>query len=110
MNNNFRTSETSFREFFNKLGGVCESLSPPPDLKVSEWADRCRKLSPEASAESGSWSTSRAEYQRTIMNCANDTKVKQVVVMSAAQIGKALDINTSIPTPSGYTKMGDLNI
>jgi len=55
---------------------------------VSQWADRCRKLSPEASAEHGQWDTSRAEYQREMMDAANDPTVSQVVVMTSAQVGK----------------------
>jgi len=63
-------------------------LTPPPNLTVSEWADANRRLSPEASAEPGSWSTARAEYQRGIMNAVNDPAVNNIVVMSSAQIGK----------------------
>jgi len=63
-------------------------LTPPPDLTVSEWADASRRLSPEASAEPGSWSTARAEYQRGIMDAVNDPAVNNIVVMSSAQIGK----------------------
>lgn len=63
-------------------------LTPPPDLTVSEWADASRRLSPEASAEPGSWSTARAEYQRGIMDAVNDPAVSNIVVMSSAQIGK----------------------
>ena len=63
-------------------------LTPPPNLSVSQWADASRRLSPEASAEPGSWSTSRAEYQRGIMDAVNDPSVNNIVVMSSAQIGK----------------------
>lgn len=63
-------------------------LTPPPNLSVSQWADENRRLSPEASAEPGSWSTSRAEYQRGIMDAVNDPSVNNIVVMSSAQIGK----------------------
>tara|TARA_R100001086_G_scaffold249336_1_gene188775 strand:- start:984 stop:2726 length:1743 start_codon:yes stop_codon:yes gene_type:complete len=55
---------------------------------VSEWADLERRLSPEASAEPGRWYTSRAEYLRGIMDAVNDPSVRQVVVMSSAQVGK----------------------
>lgn len=63
-------------------------LSPPPILSVSEWADRYRKLSAEASAEPGQWDTSRAEYQRGIFDAVSDNSVQMVVVMSSAQVGK----------------------
>ena len=61
---------------------------PPPDLTVSEWADDFRRIPPEASAEPGAWRTSRAEYQREIMNAVSDPLIERVVVMTAAQVGK----------------------
>lgn len=67
---------------------MSKALRPPPILKVSEWADLERRLSPEASAEPGRWYTSRAEYLRGIMDAVNDPSVRQVVVMSSAQVGK----------------------
>lgn len=63
-------------------------LKPPPKLTVSQWADRERRLSPEASAEPGRWDTRRAEYQRGIMDAISDPAVHTVVVMSSAQVGK----------------------
>lgn len=65
------------------------SLTPPPDLTVSEWADKYRKLSSEASAEPGQWRTDRAPYQRKIMNCINDATVEKIIVMASAQVGKS---------------------
>ena len=63
-------------------------FKPPPDLKISEWADSYRRLSPENSAESGQWATSRAEYQREIMDTFNDPSIQRIVVMSSSQVGK----------------------
>lgn len=63
-------------------------MSPPPILKVSEWADEYRRLSVEASAEPGRWNTDRAPYQREIMDALNTAETEEVVVMSSAQIGK----------------------
>ena len=63
-------------------------MRPPPDLLVSQWADKYRRLSPEASAEAGVWNTSRAEYQRGILDCISDPKIETVVIMSSAQVGK----------------------
>ncbi|MBR1603174.1 MAG: phage terminase large subunit family protein [Synergistaceae bacterium] len=61
---------------------------PPADLKISQWADLYRRISPEASAEPGLWRTARAEYQREIMDAVSDAVTQRVVVMSAAQLGK----------------------
>lgn len=64
------------------------ALKPPPKLTVSEWADSFRKLSPESSAEVGAWHTSRAEYQREILDAVSDPSIESVVIMSCAQVGK----------------------
>lgn len=63
-------------------------VKPPKKLTVSEWSDEYRQLSSEASAESGKWRTSRAEYQRGIMDAFSDPKIHTVVWMSSAQVGK----------------------
>lgn len=44
-------------------------ISPPPRLKVWEWADRSRYLSSKESPEHGRWHTSRVPYSREIMEC-----------------------------------------
>ena len=63
---------------------------------MSKWADQNRKLSPEASAEAGQWQTSRAEYQRGIMDAVSDPNISEIVIMSSAQIGKTEIINNLI--------------
>lgn len=73
-----------------------ERLKPPPRLTVSEWADEFRRLSPEASAEPGAWNTSRAEYQRGIMDAMSDPSIETVVVMTSAQIGKTEILNNIV--------------
>lgn len=67
---------------------IAKILAPPPQLLVSDWADTYRKLSPEASAEPGQWHTSRAEFQREIMNSVNDPTIQDIVIKSSAQVGK----------------------
>lgn len=71
-------------------------LKPPPKMTLSEWADHYRMLSPEASAEPGRWRTSKAPYQREIMDAIGDHKSHKIIIMSAAQIGKtdAFILNT----------------
>ena len=62
--------------------------TPPPNLKISDWADSYRRLSPESSAEAGQWRTDRAEYQREIMDAFNDSDTQRIVVMTSSQVGK----------------------
>lgn len=78
---------------------IFKCLAPPPDLKLSEWADKYRRLSAEASAEPGRWKTSKAPYQKEIMDAITDISIKKVVVMSAAQVGKT---DAMILNPIGY--------
>ena len=73
-----------------------EWVSPPPKLTVSQWADESRYLSSEASAESGKWKTSRAEYQRGIMDAFSDPIIHTVVWMSSAQVGKTECLNNIV--------------
>ncbi len=71
-------------------------LQPPPLLTVSEWADNYRKLSAESSAEPGQWKTSRAPYQREIMDSLSNKETEIIIVMSSAQVGKTELINNIV--------------
>ena len=64
------------------------AFTPKPKLTISEWADSYRVLSKESASEAGKWRTSRAEYQRGIMDAVSNPQFKQIVVMSSAQVGK----------------------
>lgn len=66
---------------------------PPPLLSVSEWADRYRMLTSEASSEPGEWRTDRAPYQRELLDAVLDPDVEQVVLMTASQVGKTEVLN-----------------
>ena len=70
------------------ITGAMQTLKPPIRLSVAEWADRERRLSSEASAAAGRWITSRAEYQRGIMDAISDPTLRDIVVMAGAQVGK----------------------
>jgi phage terminase large subunit GpA-like protein len=72
------------------------TLRPPPELSISDWADANRRLSSEASAEPGQWRTSRAEYQRGIMEAISDAGVEIVVIMSSSQVGKTEVIGNTV--------------
>lgn len=83
----------------NLFEKIFSALKPPPDMTISQWADEFRRLSSESSAEPGRWKTTKAPYQREIMDAISDLKVQKVVVMSAAQIGKT---DGFILNPIGY--------
>ena len=84
-------------------------LKPIKKMTVSEWADTYRVLS-QGAAEPGKWKTSRAEYQRAIMDAFTDNNVHRVVVKSCSQIGKALWTETPIMTTEGFKLMGELEV
>lgn len=71
-------------------------LKPLPKTSVSVWADKYRMLSAGISAEPGRWRTSRAPYQREIMDAFTQISVEKVIVMSASQIGKSDIMNNVI--------------
>jgi phage terminase large subunit GpA-like protein len=79
-----------------RLARALRSAVPPPPLKVSEWADKNRVLTKEASAEPGAWSTARAPYQEEILNSVLEPDVEQVVVCSSSQVGKTEILNNII--------------
>ena len=83
------------------------SLKTIPKTSVSEWADSFRMLA-QGAAEPGRWRTDRAPYQKAIMDAFTEKGVHKVVVKSCSQVGKALDIDTPIPTPDGWQKIADL--
>ena len=66
-----------------------EALSPPPDLTVSEWADKHRVLLAKTSREPGPWRTSRTPYLRAIMDAYNDPHIRHVVFQAGTQLGKS---------------------
>lgn len=72
-------------DLFNKIFSV---LEPPPNLTLSQWADKYRRLSSESGSKGGRWITDKAPWQREIMDAITDISVEKVVIMSAAQMGK----------------------
>ena len=70
---------------FERLRG---GFRAPEDLTVSEWSDKYRVLSPENSAESGRWKTSRVPYMKEVMDSFSDPRIKTLVVVSSSQTGK----------------------
>ena len=76
--------------------GFLKGLELPPKQTISEWADANRKLSSESSAEPGDWNTSRAEYQRGIMDAISDINCAEVTIVASSQVGKTEMINNAV--------------
>ncbi|NJK40590.1 MAG: phage terminase large subunit family protein [Acaryochloridaceae cyanobacterium SU_2_1] len=79
---------TSQATLNNLVTGIAAVAAPPPQLRVSEWADEYRMLSPESSAEPGRWRTSRTPYLQEILDSLNNPSIEEVILCSSAQIGK----------------------
>lgn len=70
------------------LKSFCEGLELDPDITLSEWSDRFRKLSTKASAEAGQWRTERTPYLREIMDkLSPNDPAKRIVFMKGSQVG-----------------------
>lgn len=70
------------------VAGFCEGLDQDPELSVSEWADQYRYLSTTSASEPGLYRTSRAPYNKEIMDCLSvNNPAKEVIVMKGAQLG-----------------------
>lgn len=76
-------------------------FTPPERMKCSEWSERYRRLSPEASARSGgAFSFDEAPWQREPLDSPGDPDVSHTVLMWASQTtGKTETVNNMI----GYT-------
>ena len=79
--------------------GMLALFRPPSKLPLSEWADRYRILSSESSAEPGQWLTSKAPYEKEIMDAISDPDVPKVIVQKGAQLGIT---DSAILNPIGY--------
>jgi phage terminase large subunit GpA-like protein len=79
---------------------MARALRPRKALKVSDWADKERRLSSKGSAEPGRWRTERNPPLREPMDCfSSRSPVRDAVLMFPIQFGKTeVAINTV-----GYT-------
>ena len=48
------------RETIDLFNRIFKVLEPPPDLTLSQWADKYRRLSSESGSKGGRWDTSKA--------------------------------------------------
>ena len=88
------TTKKSTAKLNAAIAPAIRNFKPPEDLTVAEWADRHRRLSPENSAESGPWRTSRTPYLREPMEAFTDPKIRKIVMVAASQVGKSeLELN-----------------
>lgn len=71
------------------LARCVATLKPPPELTLSQWADRYRMLSAESSAEPGRWHTDKAPYQREIMDAIDLKQIREEMEYWAQKLSEA---------------------
>ncbi len=71
-------------------------LTPPPRISVPEWADRFRKLAPEAGSTSGDWSTRTVEIARGPMLAVTELGVETITGMVCTQLMKTALIENAV--------------
>jgi phage terminase large subunit GpA-like protein len=81
------------------LDGLLSVVKPASKVTLSEWADAYRILSSESSAEPGAWVTSKAPYEKAIMDAISDPDCPRIVVQKASQVGIT---DSAILNPIGY--------
>jgi phage terminase large subunit GpA-like protein len=71
-------------------------LTPPPRISVPDWADRYRKLAPEAGSTSGAWRTKTVEIARGPMLAVTELGVETIAVMVCTQLMKTALIENAV--------------
>jgi phage terminase large subunit GpA-like protein len=61
---------------------------PLPRLSMSQWAEKYRVLSPEATANHGPWLNAMVPYLPCIMDAVSDRTTQEIVVVSPSQAAK----------------------
>lgn len=92
----FKTDKSATEALYQLELDTLALFAPPPDLSISDWADKYRMLSPESSAEPGQWDTSRFEPQRGIMDAISDNANDEIVCIKSAQVGWTEIINNTV--------------
>lgn len=73
---------------------VFEGIKPIPSLKVTEWANKHRFLSPESSSEPGKFVP--FPYQLEPLDAILDAKTSEVILWWASQTSKSETLNTIV--------------
>lgn len=64
-----------------------QSLLPPEDLLVSEWAEKYRMLDSKTSALPGPWRNAMTPYLIGVMDALLDYETEEIVLCKASQLG-----------------------
>lgn len=84
----YKPSADAERKLREAIGRAGDLIRPPAKILPSEWATAHRYLSSESSAAPGRYVIERTEYARGILDALLEPGVKEMVVMSSAQVAK----------------------
>ena len=103
------TIHTLFETLENMIVQTADGVRPPERLTVSQAAEKYRKLN-NPGAYVGPWLNSMAPYLVDVQDVLSSTMFTGMVFVGPAQCGKLLDLDTPIPTPTGWARFGDLAV
>ena len=66
-----------------------ESLKPPENITVSEWAEKYRVLDSKSSAMPGPWRNDKTPYLAGIMDELCNYETEEIIFVKPSQIGRA---------------------
>jgi len=104
------TTKKSTAKLNAAIAPAIRNFKPPEDLTVAEWADRHRRLSPENSAESGPWRTSRTPYLREPMEAFTDPRIRKIVMVAASQVIPARSCSSSPPSTTPESSRASVSL
>ena len=84
-----------------------EALRPPNRMSVSEGAQK-NLIVKQPGGSGGPWSPTETPYMPHPMDSLSSRTHEATIFVGPARTGKCLDVDTPIPTPNGWTRMGDL--
>lgn len=94
---NFQTTSEGLQALIKAVRHVVRRAKPPPNLTVSEWAERFRFLSPESSAEPGKWYNARAPHLVAPMDdLSPQAPATEIVLKFPSQDGKTEVVNNFV--------------
>ena len=99
----------NFSTIEEMIAASAGGIRPPERLTVAEAAERYRYLNNPGSYV-GYWDNTLAPYLVEPMEVLTSLEHIGMIFAGPARTGKALALDTPIPTPGGWTTMGDLRV
>lgn len=107
----YRKKQTTkkYKSVWDVFCDVAETLRPPERLTVSQAAEKYRYVN-QPGAYVGPWLNSTVPYMVEPMDTFASRRYTGMIFVGPAQSAKPLALDTPIPTPDGWTTMGDIQV